>query len=457
MTHSISDFEEKDIAYHLHPFTDPLTHEKCGPLVIEKGEGIYLFDSAGNRYIDGMSSLWCCTLGYNEPKLIEAAHEQMLRLPYSHTFRGRSHPNLIRLAEKLIRLSPVQMSKVLFANSGSEANDSAIKMAWRYNTARGKPGKCKIITRRGAYHGSTVMTAGLSGFPDMHTPFSLPLNGVLYTDCPHYYRYALHEESETDYAQRLADMLDQLILREGADTIAAFIAEPVMGVGGVIIPPDTYFDKVQEILRHHDILMIADEVICGFGRTGNMFGSSTFDIFPDMISLAKGLSSAYAPISALMISPEIYETVSNIGETGRGFSHGFTYSGHPVSAAVAEASLRIYEERDICSHVKNVSKVFQSGLEQLLDHPMVGEIRSIGLMGAVELVANKESKERFVDELRVGDEVAAQAERFGLFVRSVGHSIVIAPPLIITETEIKDLCNCLDRAIDSVSKKLSSK
>ncbi len=445
-------YEEKDIAFHLHSFTNLKTHESTGPLVIENGEGVYLIDSSGRRYLDGMASLWCCALGYNEPRLIEAAHEQLRRLPYSHTFRGRSHEKLIDLAEKLVSMVPGRMSKVFFANSGSEANDTAMKLAWYYNNARGKPEKTKIIARKGGYHGTTIATASLSGQGNLHRNFNLPIPGIFYTDCPHYYRYGEGDESEEEFASRLAQNLDDLIVAEGPATVAAFIAEPVMGTGGVIVPPQTYFQKVQAVLRKYDILFIADEVICGFGRTGNMFGSTTFGIEPDMITLAKSLSSAYFPISALLVSGPIYRAmVENSDKIGI-FGHGFTYSGHPVGAAIALEAIRIYEERDIVGHVAEVGSVFQEGLQALASHPIVGEARGIGLMGAIELVANKETKERFNPDLRVGEHLMAKAEEYGLFVRAIGDSIVMAPPLVITEDEILKLLDLLEKALNELQK-----
>ena len=454
MPNTRSPMKDKDIAFHLHSFTNPSTHEATGPQIIEKGEGIYLTDTDGQTYIDGMSSLWCCSLGFSETRLINAAYQQFQKLPYCHTFRGRSHPNLIELAESLVKLAPTHMSKVFFANSGSEANDTAIKLAWHYNKARGKSNKSKIIARQGGYHGSTVVTASLSGLAYMHTSFNLPVSGIIFTDCPHYYRYALESESEEEFANRLANNLEQLILQEGADTIAAFIAEPVMGVGGVIVPPKFYFQKIQEVLRKYDILMIADEVICGFGRTGYMFGSETFGIEPDMMTMAKGLSSAYFPISALMISDEIYGVMVDASQKDGLFAHGLTYSGHPVGAAIALEALSIYREKNICSHVRDIGKLFDSGLQRLLENPIVGEVRSAGLMGGIELVADKNTKESFAMELDVGDRLALKAEKNGLFIRSVGSSLVIAPPLIITRTEMGELLTRLSQAIEEMSDEL---
>ena len=442
--------ETNDIRYHVHPFTNLEMHERKGPQIIERGEGIYLVSRDGRRYLDGMSSLWCATLGYSEHRLLEAASAQLALLPYSHTFRGRSNPKLIELAERLVSIGPGKVSKVLFGNSGSEANDTAIKLAWYYNHAKGRPEKRKIISRHGGYHGSTWLTASLSGQPLMHRDFQPPVSGILFTDLPHHYRCAEPGESESSFASRLADNLERLIRSEGPETIAAFIAEPVMGVGGVIVPPETYFEKIQSVLRKHDILMIADEVICGFGRTGNLFGSTTFGMEPDMVTLAKGLSGAYFPISALLVSDEIYEAMVQQSRKIGIFSHGLTYSGHPVGAAVALEALRIYEERDIVSNVRQSGAVLQSVLRTFENHRHVGEVRGVGLMAAIEFVADKSTRERFDPNLRIGDRIVTRAEGHGLFVRAVGDTIIMAPPLIISEPEVSSLVQRLTDAINDM-------
>lgn len=448
--------KDRDIASHLHSFTDLSTHEVEGPHVIGRGEGIYLTDIDGKTYIDGMSSLWCCALGYSEQRLIDAACRQLQELPYSHTFRGRSHPNLIELSERLIALAPDRMSKVFFANSGSEANDTAIKLAWYYNNARGQPDKRKIIARRGGYHGSTIVTASLSGLEAMHTDFNLPVDGILFTDSPHYYHGARAGETEHEFSARLAKSIEELILAEDPRTIAAFIAEPVIGVGGVIVPPDSYFQEIQAVLRKYDILMIADEVICGFGRTGNMFGSTTFGIEPDMITCAKCLSSAYFPISGLMVSDDIYQAMVEESRKVGVFSHGLTYSGHPVGAAVALEALNIYQERNICDHVRSVGEVFQAGLRGFADNPVVGETRGVGLMGAIELVADKDTKQGFPRNLKVGESLMIKAQELGLFVRASGESVLVAPPLIITEEEVGELLNRLGQALEHTSHEVAT-
>ena len=438
---------ETDIAHHLHSFTNLEDHEQRGPQVIERGEGVYLYDDRGTRYLDGMSSLWCCALGYNEPRLTATAQRQMEKLPYSHTFRGRSSRPVIDLAEQLISISPAPMSKVFFANSGSEANETAVKLVWYYNNARGCPRKRKIVARTGAYHGTTIAAASLSGLSAMHTDFNLPIQDILFTDCPHYYRHAEPGESEEDFASRLAHNLEQLILSEDPETVAAFIAEPVMGLAGVIVPPRTYFEKIQAVLNRYDVLLIADEVICAFGRTGNLFGCETFGIRPDMLTMAKALSSAYFPISALLVSDPIYQAMRDESKKIGVFSHGMTYSGHPVGAAVALEALAIYQERDIPGHVRRVGKRLQTGLRALADRSIVGEVRGIGLMHAVELVADKSTKKSFDAKRGVGTFLMDCAEKHGLFVRAMGDTVIIAPPLVIKDEEVDELLHLFEIAL----------
>src|SRR5215472_3067895 len=311
----------RDLTYHLHPSTNLRQVESEGPLVITRGEGVYVFDEQGNRYLEGMSGLWCASLGFSERRLAEAAYRQMLELPFYHSFAGKVPAISTELAERLIAIAPAGMGKVLFANSGSEANDTAIKLAWYVNNALGRPQKKKIISRQRAYHGMTIAAASLTGLSFAQTDFDLPIARFLHTDCPHYYRSGLPGESEEAYAARLAENLEQLILREGPDTIAAFFAEPVMGAGGVIIPPATYFDRIQPILRKYDILFVVDEVICGFGCTGNMFGSQTFALQPDMMTLAKALSAGYQPISATLVTNGLYDILLALSDKLGIFGH----------------------------------------------------------------------------------------------------------------------------------------
>lgn len=437
----------RDAAAVLHPFTDLKAHEEDGPFIIDRGSGVRVTDESGRTYIEGMSGLWCASLGFSERRLVDAAARQMAELPYNQTFLGRSHETAIALAERLLSLSPVPMSRILFASSGSEANDTAVKLVWYYNNAEGRPGRRKIIGRRNGYHGTTVATTSLSGIPDLHRGFNLPIAGVLHTDCPHHYRFARPGETEEEFADRLTANLEKLILDEGPETVAAFIAEPVMGVGGVIVPPRTYFEKTQAVLREYGVLFIVDEVICGFGRTGNMFGSETFGLRPDLMCCAKALSSAYLPISATFISEPIYRAMVAESEKSGVFGHGYTYSGHPVAAAVALEALDIYEERDVVGHVRAVAPRFQEVFQSLADRPLVGEARGVGLMAGVELVADKAGKRPFDPALKVGAYLASRAREHGLIVRALGDTVVCAPPLIVAEDEIDELGARFHRAL----------
>lgn len=443
--------EARDIASHLHPYTDARKHEKAGPLVISEGKGVYVTDIHGKEYIEGLAGLWCASLGFGEERLVEAAARQMRKLPYYHTFAHKTPEPVIELAERLLALAPVKMSKAIFANSGSEANDTVVKLVRYYNNARGRPEKKKIIARLRGYHGVTVASGSLTGLPQNHRDFDLPIANILHTGCPHHYRNAEPGESEEDFATRRAAELDQLIEAEGPETVAAFIGEPVMGAGGVIVPPRTYWEKIQAVLKKHDVLLVADEVICGFGRTGNMFGCQTFGIEPDILSCAKALSSAYLPISAVLLADHVYQAIAdNTAKIGT-LGHGFTYGGHPVSAAVAVETLKIYEERNMVDQVRAVTPAFQDGLRRFADHPLVGEVRGVGLVGAVELVADRESKAMFDPPGKVGAYFADRAQEHGLILRALQDSIALCPPLIVTEDQIGEIMLKFGKALDDTA------
>lgn len=441
-----------DIELHLHPQTNARAHEERGPFTLVGGEGCEVVDDAGNWYIEGMAGLWCASLGFNDGRLAAAADRQMRRLANYHTFNHRSNDACIELAEALTAISPIPKARVFFANSGSEANDSMVKLAWYYNVARGKPAKRKIISRQGAFHGSTVLGAALSGLPHMHRFFNLPDVGAIFTAAPHHYRHAQAGESEEAYATRLAEELEALILAEGADSIAAMIAEPVMGAGGVILPPEGYFPKIQEVLRRHDILLLADEVICGFGRTGNWFGSQTYGFQPDMMSAAKGLSSGYVPISAVLVADHVYQPVADGSAEAGVFGHGFTYSGHPVSAAVASEALRIYREIDVVGRARSLGAHLRAALDaQLGVHPLVGEIRSVGLLAGIGLAADPESRTEFDPALKVGARVEQRCRAHGAIVRNMGDHIALCPPYVIEPAQIDALVGRLRQALDEVA------
>ncbi len=448
MNTRITDNHKKDIAHALHPYTNLAAHEEQGPLVITRGEGVYVWDDQNNRYLEGLAGLWCVSLGFSEERLAKAAADQFATLPYSHTFAHRSTEPVIALSEKLMEIAPEPMTRAFFLNSGSEAIDAMIRFTWYYNNGRGLPKKKKIISRKRGYHGVTVAGGSLTAIPLMQNDFDLPLERMIHTDPAGYYRYGQPGESEEAFASRLAENLEQLIINEGPDTVAAFVAEPVMGAGGVMLPPATYFGKIQAVLDKYDVLMVADEVICGFGRTGNMWGSQTYDIRPDMVTCAKQLSSGYLPISALMISDKVYEVLKAQSRKHGALGMGYTYGGHPVSCAVALETLKIYEERDTVGHVRRVAPRFQERLAQLGSSTLVGEARGVGLIGALELVMDKRSAEQYPPEVKAGATLAAQAQARGLIVRALpGDVIGICPPLIITETQIDELFDSLAEAV----------
>jgi len=438
----------RDVAHVLHPYTDLKKHQLNGPLVIARGDGIRVIDEEGKAYIDGLAGLWCASLGFSERRLVNAARRQLETLPYYHAFAHKSHEPGIDLAERILAMMPVPMSKVFFNTSGSEANDSAIKMVWYYNNARGRYRKKKIISRVKAYHGVTVAAASLTGLPNNHRDFDLPIGNIRHADCPHHYRFAKLGESEENFATRLAESLDAQITREDPETVAAFIAEPVMGAGGVIIPPRTYFDKIQKVLKKHEVLFIADEVICGFARTGNMFGIETFNLEPDIVTMAKAMSSGYQPISATLINEEIYQAFVTQSEKIGIFAHGFTYSGHPVACAVALETLKIYEERNILDHVRQTTPGFQRRLHSLASHPLVGEARGIGLIGALELERDKANKAPFDATAGVGPLAAEILQQEGLILRAMGDSLALCPPLVITSAELDEMFDILERGLE---------
>jgi 4-aminobutyrate--pyruvate transaminase len=445
----LSNLAARDVETLVHPYINLARFRETGPLVIERGQGVYVYDSDGKPYLEGMAGLWCTALGYGNEELVEAAAAQMRKLSFAHLFTGKSHDPAIELAEKLKEIAPVPISKVFFCNSGSEANDTQVKLVWYLNNALGRPNKKKIVSRMKAYHGVTVVAASLTGLPGNHRDFDLPLPGFLHAACPHHYRFAQAGESEEDFATRLADELDALIVKEGPDTVAAFIAEPVMGAGGVIVPPRTYFEKIMAVCRNHDVFMISDEVICGFGRLGTTFGCEKLGFAPQSISVAKMLSSAYLPIAGVMIPESMYEALLIESRKIGVFGHGFTYGGHPVSAAVALKAIEIYARDRVIETAAARAPQFQARLKALGEHPLVGEARGVGLIGGVELVADKSVKRSFDPQHGVGARTVQFAEAEGLIVRSVlGDVLTLSPPLIISPQETDELFDKLLRALD---------
>ena len=446
----------RDIANVLHPYTDLKMHSEVGPIVITRGKGVRVWDDTGKEYIESVAGLWCASLGFSNERLAKAAYDQMLKLPFYHAFTAKSHEPVIDLAEMLIERAPVPMSKVFFANSGSEANDTAIKMVWYYNNALGRHTKKKMIGRIKGYHGITLAAASLTGLPNNHRSFDLPLPGFIHTMTPHHYHGAEAGESEEAFATRCAEALDALIIAEGPDTVAAFIAEPIMGAGGVIVPPRTYFEKIQAVLKKHDVLFIADEVICGFGRTGNFWGSQTFELQPDILTCAKALSSAYLPISAVMVNEKVFQALASESHTIGTFGHGYTYSGHPVPAAVAIETLKIYDEIDIVGHVRTVGPYMQAELRRrFLGHELVGEIRGMGMIGAMELVADQATHKNFDPAQKIGPRLVKLCEHHGVIARGLpSDSLAFSPPLIMTAEEVDLMLNGVELALNDLTVQL---
>ena len=444
----LTNSQMRDVESVLHPYTNLVKFRETGPLILDRGKGVFVYDENGKDYIEAMAGLWCTALGWGENELAETAAEQMRKMAFGHLFGGRSHEPAIALAEKLKELAPFPVGKVFFANSGSEANDTQVKLHWYAANARGQTKKKKIISRIRAYHGVTLASASLTGLVNNHKSFDLPFDFARFADCPHYYHGAEAGETELQFSQRLAANLNALIEKEDPDTIAAMIVEPIMGAGGVILPPDGYFDAIGKVLTRHAIPLIDDEVITGFGRTGNWFGCATYGFEPQSMSIAKALSSAYLPISAVLLSPELSDIVEQ--ESGRigTFGHGFTYSGHPVAAAVAVKTIEIYRRRDLVGHVRDVAPAFQSRLKALAAHPLVGETVGIGLIGAIELVADKAARKNFEGAKQVGATFAGLALAEGLIVRPLlGDRIALCPPLVISEAEIGELFDRFERAL----------
>jgi 4-aminobutyrate--pyruvate transaminase len=453
----LSNSQTRDVQSVLHPYTNLVKFRETGSLVIERGKGVRIYDETGKDYIEAMAGLWCTALGWGETILADVAAEQMKKLAFGHLFGGKSHEPAIALAEKLKEVIPFPTGKVFFANSGSEANDTQIKLAWYAANARGQTARKKILSRNRAYHGVTLASASLTGLPGNHRSFSLPLDFAIHAECPHFYHHAEPSESEEQFAQRMAANLDALIQKEGAGTIAAMIAEPVMGAGGVIMPPKGYFPAIKAVLEKYGIPLIDDEVITGFCRTGEWFGCTTFGFQPDSMSIAKAMSSAYLPISAVILSPELSEIIEEeSGKIGT-FGHGFTYSGHPVSAAVSLKTIELYQERKILDHVRAISPHFLKRVHALIDHPLIGETVGAGLLGGVELVADKKAKKNFDPTKQAGATLAGFAQEAGLIVRPMmGDRIAFCPPLIIDESEIDEMFarfqTALDKTLDWATK-----
>ncbi len=448
MNQPLSNSQMRDAEALLHPYSNAVALRQTGVQIIERGEGIHVFDQSGRPYIEAMSGLWCAGLGFGNPELVEAARAQMEKLPFYHLFSGKSHEPAVELAEKIKSLAPGRMARVFYQSSGSEANETQVKMVWYYNNALGRPDKKKIIARVKGYHGVTIVAASMTGLPYNHKDFDLPVDRIKHTSTPHYWKGALEDETEAEFAQRMAADLEAMIIAEGPDTVAAFIAEPVMGAGGVILPPDGYFPAIAEVCARYDVLMISDEVICGFGRTGEWFGAQTLDYPCTSISMAKQLTGAYLPLSAVAINLDMAEVIeANSGKHGT-FGHGFTYGGHPVGCAVGLKTLEIYERLDITARVRGLAPRFHSHLERLSAHPLVGEARGVGLIGALELAPGKSPK-GFDAPGKVGAKMAAEMLQHGVIVRAMTDSIGFCPPMIITEDQIDEMFAPVEASLDA--------
>ena len=444
----------KDIENLFHPATNLVVHEDSKPLILDKGEGIYVYDIQGNKYIEGLAGLWCNALGFGNESLVETAANQMQKFGYGSLFASKSHEPAIMLSEKLIEMSPYQEGKVFFGNSGSDANDTQFKLFTYLNNALGKPKKKKFLARKKGYHGITVASGSMTGIPANHKLFDLPLPNFFHTDTPHFYREQISNETEEGFVARLTSNLEELIIKEGSDSFMAMIAEPLIGAGGVLIPPKSYFPAIQKVLDRYDIPLIDDEVVCGFGRTGNCWGYETFSMRPSSITIAKALSSGYIPISAVIVPEDIFEPIKKASNDVGVFGHGYTYSGHPVACAVALRTLEIYEELNLFSHVEKIAPKFQERVNKLGTFEFVGEARGIGLIAALEIVKNKGTKENFDPYGKVGKQIAEICQKNGLIVRAIGDVIAICPPLIITEEQVDEMFDILEASLTEFKKSL---
>ena len=442
-----------DNNHHLHPFTDSKVLHDIGTRIVTHAEGIYVWDSDGNRIIDGMAGLWCVNVGYGREELADTAVRQLRQLPYYNTFFMTSHPPVIDLSEQLAKVTPASFNHIFLTNSGSEANDTVIRMVRQYWSIRGKPEKSVIISRHNAYHGSTVGAASLGGMHDMHVQGGLPIPDIRHIQQPYWYQEG-GDLNPDEFGLKAAQALEQEILEVGESKIAAFIAEPIQGAGGVIVPPDSYWPEISRICEQYEILLVVDEVICGFGRTGKWFATDYYDLKPDLMVMAKGLSSGYLPIACVAVSDCVADVLIEIGGE---FAHGFTYSGHPVSCAVAAENIRILQREKIIENVdQSTGPYFQQQLRNLESHSLVGEVRGIGLIAGIEIVEDKQVRRRFDSELKVGIRCRDFAARRGLIMRAVRDSMVLSPPLIITKSQIDDLVEIARDSLDDILRDLNN-
>ncbi len=452
--------ERADRAATLHPFT-PLrafeTDETGGPRVVERGEGIRITDADGNTSIDGFAGLYCVNIGYGRTEVADAIAEQARKLAYYHCYAGHTTRELARLSQRLVELAPNNMRKVFYGLSGSDANETQAKLVWHYHNLIGKPGKKKIIARERGYHGCSVVSGSMTGMDFYHAHMDLPVGGILHTGVPHYYWGAEIGESERDFSRRRAAELEQMIIAEGPETVGAFIGEPVLGTGGIIPPPEGYWDEIQAVLDKYDVLLIADEVVTAFGRIGAWFGSSNYAMRPDLITVAKGLTSAYAPLSAVLIGERVADALSARSDEVGAFSHGYTYSGHPICVAAANANLDVLERERIVEHVADLGTALRDTLaDSVADLPIVGEVRGCGMLAAIEFVADAENRVRFDAAHKVGARVSAACLGNGLIARAMPHGDILgfAPSLITTREDMQEIAAIVRRSVSEVGEQL---
>src|SRR5581483_1118329 len=444
-----------DQASLFHPFTSVADHLRDGPLIVSEAKGVRVKDVRGQEYLDGMAGLWCVNLGYGRPEISDAIAAQSRKLSFFHAFNSMSTDVAIECAEALLARAPVPMARVFFGVSGSDANETQLKLIWYYNNLLGRPRKKKIISRWNAYHGSGIATASLTGLPGMHTLFDLPLGPVLHVTAPHHYRQAPPGMTELEFSQHLAKELESVIEREGPDTIAAFFAEPVMGAGGLIAPPEGYFEAIVPILRRHDILLVMDEVVSGFGRLGTYWGSQKFKVEPDLITAAKGVTSGYFPMSVCFVSPKVWGVIESQSAKAGLFGHGYTYSAHPVGAAAALATLKVLDEERVVAHVAELAPYLHSQMREAVGgHPLVGEIRGAGFMLGIELVQDRATRKPFPKEALVGRRLLKNLFSRGLISRALGDTLVFAPPLVIQKAEIDELVTKFKAGLEFIAREL---
>ncbi len=445
--YSLKQLQTIDAAHYLHPFTDHKELREAGARMIVRADGPYIYDSEGNEILDGMAGLWCVSVGYGRKELAEVAYQQMQELPYYNSFFKTATPSAVLLAQKLAELAPKTVNQVFFGSSGSESNDTALRVARHFWALEGKPGKNRIISRKNAYHGSTVAGVSLGGMEPMHGQLGGAVPNIVHVMMPYAFEVAEPGESDEAFGLRAARAVEDAILEAGAENVAAFIGEPVMGAGGVKIPPANYWKEVERICRKYDVLLMLDEVITGYGRTGNWFAAQTYDIEPDMITTAKGLTSGYVPLSALLVGDRVAATLV---EKGGEFYHGYTYSGHPVACAVGLRNIEIIEREGLVERVRtDTGPYFEQQLrERVSGHPLVGETRAIGLMGAIEIVKDKATRERFLPSGSAAVVVRDHAIANGMMLRATGDTMILSPPLIWTRETIDIACDRILKALD---------